>query len=488
VATEEPGVLNPPAHRTAERLRPLADLGLSDDIVWNLVDAAPDGIVLADEAGNILLVNRQTETQFGYDRGELLGRSVDDLLPERFRQVHRAHRTRFRAEPRMRPMGAGISLFGRRKDGSEFPLEISLSPLTVNERLMVVAAVRDITDRVASEADAERVRQLLDSTHDGMFIFDGDSLHFTYVNQGAIEQVGYQREQLLSMTPLHIAPEFTEPQFRALLAPLVGGEAVSTQYLTVHRRSDGTDIPVEVMLQVEQVSEPGRPRSFVATVRDVRERIESEERLRETERELHTLEDHERIARDLHDIVIQQLFASGMTLQGVWSRIKDPDVAQRVATVVDDLDGTIREIRSVIFGLQSFGGGRRGLRDEVMSIVSESAEHLMAQPCVAFDGPVDAIKPEIATQLLASLREALSNVARHAHASSVNVTLAAGDDEVLLRVVDDGVGIGNTADRSGSGLRNLAQRAEDLGGRFDVHESSEGGTILEWTVPATWIP
>jgi len=223
VAAEEPAVLHSPEGRTAERLRPLADLGLRDDIVWSLVDAAPDGIVMADEGGNILLVNRQTETQFGYDRGELLGRSVDDLLPERFRQVHRAHRTRYRAEPRMRPMGAGISLFGRRKDGTEFPLEISLSPLRVDDRLMVVAAVRDITDRVAIEAEAERVGKLLDATHDGLFIFDGDTLRFTYVNQGAIEQVGYELEQLLGMTPLHIAPEFTESEFRALLAPLVGG-------------------------------------------------------------------------------------------------------------------------------------------------------------------------------------------------------------------------------------------------------------------------
>jgi len=477
-------VLHSPEGRTAERLRPLADLGLRDDIVWSLVDAAPDGIVMADEGGNILLVNRQTETQFGYDRGELLGRSVDDLLPERFRQVHRAHRTRYRAEPRMRPMGAGISLFGRRKDGTEFPLEISLSPLRVDDRLMVVAAVRDITDRVAIEAEAERVGKLLDATHDGLFIFDGDTLRFTYVNQGAIEQVGYELEQLLGMTPLHIAPEFTESEFRALLAPLVGGDAESTQYLTVHRRSDGTDIPVEVMLQVEQATETGRPRSFVAAVRDVRERIETEERLRETERELHTLEDHERIARDLHDIVIQQLFASGMTLQGVWSRIKDPDVAQRVATVVDDLDRTIREIRSVIFGLQAFGEASRGLRQDVMVVASEAGEHLASEARVHFDGPVETIGAEVAAQLLPTLREALSNVARHARASAVEVTVAV-DDDVVLRVVDDGVGIQAARGTSGRGLHNMADRAERLGGRCEFRDAPDGGTVLEWTVPAT---
>src|SRR5688572_4923957 len=103
----------------ADALRPLSDAGLDDQAVWGLVDSAPDGIVLVDEAGKILLVNRQTEELFGYDRVELLGRSVDLLLPERFRQVHRAHRTRYRVEPRTRSMGAGLSLFGRRADGTE---------------------------------------------------------------------------------------------------------------------------------------------------------------------------------------------------------------------------------------------------------------------------------------------------------------------------------------------------------------------------------
>jgi PAS domain S-box-containing protein len=462
-------------------LRPLVDVGLGDEVAWSLVDAAPDGMVLADESGQILLVNRQTEAQFGYDRGELLGRPVDDLLPERSRQVHRAHRTRYRVEPRVRPMGAGLELFGRRKDGSEFPVEISLSPITVDGRLMVVAAVRDISERVAEEARGEQIRRLLDATRDGIYIFDGDSLRFTYVNEGAIEQVGYDREALLGMTPLHIAPRFTESEFRALLAPLVEGGSDSTQYLTVHRRRDGDDVPVEVLLQVGG-PDPERAHSFVAIVRDVRERRQAEERLREAEQEVRTLEDHERIARDLHDIVIQQLFASGMTLQGVWSRIKEPDAAQRVAAVVDDLDRTIREIRSVIFGLQSFRGDEDGQRAEIARIALEAAANLSSAPRVRFEGAIETIAPGLMEQLLATLREALSNVARHARASSVEVTVDARDGVVLV-VTDDGVGIGEGSRTGGRGLRNMADRAIRLGGRFEVRRGADAGTVLEWTVP-----
>src|SRR5438034_3559601 len=107
-----PGTLAQDGPIVRESSRPLSDAGLSDEMAWSLLDAAPDGIIMADEDGLILLVNRQTEDLFGYERGDLLGRSVDDLLPERFRQIHRAHRTRYRVEPRTRTMGAGLTLFG----------------------------------------------------------------------------------------------------------------------------------------------------------------------------------------------------------------------------------------------------------------------------------------------------------------------------------------------------------------------------------------
>jgi PAS domain S-box-containing protein len=315
-----------------------------------------------------------------------------------------------------------------------------------------------------------------------VFIFGGDTLRFSYVNQGAAEQVGYDRDELLAMTPLHIAPEFTERDFRALLQPLMSGETGSTQYVTVHRRRDGVDIPVEVMLQVDQSPDTAGAPSFVATVRDVRERLEAEERLREAQQELNTLEDHERIARDLHDIVIQQLFASGMTLQGVWSRISEPEVADRVTTVIDDLDRTIREIRSVIFGLQRFGADATGVRAAIMSTVNDAGAGLETVPRVRLNGPVELIGDAIAAQLLPTLREALSNVARHAKAAKVDVTIDVGD-VVVLRVTDDGIGINEEVLPTGHGLRNMSDRAVRLGGHASVRARPDGGTLLEWQVP-----
>src|SRR3954454_91109 len=127
------------------------------EVVRALVDTAPDGIVMADEDGTILFANRQAESLFGFGRDEMLGRSVDDLLPERLRKVHGAHRTRYRAQPRLRVMGAGLLLFGRRTDGTEIPVEISLSPLPSDEGLRVVAVVRDVSERVLADARQREV-------------------------------------------------------------------------------------------------------------------------------------------------------------------------------------------------------------------------------------------------------------------------------------------------------------------------------------------
>jgi PAS domain S-box-containing protein len=466
--------------RADDGLRPLSEVGLDDAQIWGLVDAAPDAMVMVDELGAILLVNRQTEMLFGYERSELLGRPVEELLPEQLRQVHRAHRTRYRADPRVRPMGASMRLAGRRRDGTEFPVEVSLSPVAGDAGLRVVAAVRDVTEREQAEAEARRVQEIVDATRDGVFIFDRDSLRFSYVNQGALEQVGYSRDELLTMTPLHIAPEFSEAKLRDLLAPVASGEVPSSMFTTVHRRADGVDVAVEVVVQAP-ASEDGEVGSFVALVRDISERVETEERLRRFAQELSLLEDRERIARDLHDLVIQRLFAAGMTLQATGSMIEDSEVARRVGGAIDELDETIREIRSVIFGLQGDPTQRAGLRGEILRIVSDERFVLGFEPRVSFDGPVDAISDEIAEHVCATLREALSNVARHAHATSADVMVTAGDI-VTLSIVDDGRGLPDQRG-TGQGLRNMAARAGQLGGHFSIERGNDGGTVLEWRVP-----
>jgi PAS domain S-box-containing protein len=457
------------------------DLTIEEEDALALVEAAPDGILMADESGRILFANRQLEDLFGYERPDLLGRSVDDLLPEHLRHVHRAHRTRYRVEPRLRSMGAGLMLLGRRADGTEFPVEISLSPLPGEGTLRVVAVVRDVSERVAAESAHREVLEALDATRDAVLVLDAASLRFTYVNQGATEQVGYSRDELLQMTMLHITPEFTERELRELLGPLARGEQSSMMFTTVHRHRDGLDLPVEILMQAIP-GDDGTPIRYVKIVRDVRERIAVDERLRQAEQDLRVVEDRERIARDLHDIVIQKLFAAGMTIQAVSARTTDVEHGQRLAAVVDDLDETILEIRSAIFSLQGDARHTGGVRAEVLRITDDERDALGFEPRIRFDGPVDAMDQRIADELLPTLREALSNVAKHAGASSAEIVVESADD-VTLRVLDNGRGMPVTLS-GGHGLRNLTERATKLGGSCRASSRPDGGTVLEWQVPA----
>ena len=331
---------------------------LSDAVLRQALDAAPDGIAVVDETGAIVFVNPMVEQLFDYPRDELVGMSVDLLLPEKSRGVHAGRRTEYAAHPRTRSMGTGLALRGRRRSGAEFPLEISLSPLRMGDRLLVIAVIRDVTERRAADEELQRARE-----------------------------------------------------------------------------------------------------------------------------ELALVDDRERIARDLHDTVIQRLFAVGLSLQGALTRAAGDPAIERIQLAVDEIDVTIRDIRSSIFALHTRRAFAASLRDDILVIAREAARALGFEPSVMFDGPVDSVATdEIREHLVATLREALSNVTKHANASKVNIELVVDGNHVSLCIRDDGVGIDNPGE--GNGLRNMNERAIAFGGSCEINRSSAaGGTNIQWRVP-----
>ncbi|WP_329289311.1 GAF domain-containing protein [Streptomyces pseudovenezuelae] len=210
--------------------------------------------------------------------------------------------------------------------------------------------------------------------------------------------------------------------------------------------------------------------------------MELAERRQDAE-EIAVLKDRDRIARDLHDLAIQRLFATGMTLQSAGRLIEHAEASERVVRAVDDLDETIKIIRSTIFGLRSReGGAGSGLRARAVRVIGEAATVLGFAPSIRMEGLVDTDVPrEIADDVVAVLSEALTNVARHARAGRADVVLETDGREVRLTVTDDGVGIAAGGRRSG--LRNLAERAERYGGTLTVDRPETGGARLAWQVP-----
>ena len=321
-----------------------------------LWEAAPDGMLLVDGDGTILAANTEAHRLFLFDVGALVGRSVDELVPDDVAPRHSSLRNGFQVAPRRRAMGIGQRLVGRRRDGTSTPVHVSLSPLGEG---LTIAAVRDMTEHVAYE------NRLIESTR------------------------------------------------RRLLA-----------------------------------------------------------------------EDHERIARDLHDTVIQELFALGMTLQSTVGRIGDAEVAGRIDASVDTLDDVIRSIRALIFEVNHTGPADGDtLRNEVVDIAASLTPSLGFEPSVSFHGPVEtAIPARVHDHVRAVVREGLANVARHADATAATVTVTVADDLVTVRVSDDGVGVPIILERR-SGLGNLADRALDVGGQCEWSGLPEGGTALRWTAP-----
>lgn len=195
-------------------------------------------------------------------------------------------------------------------------------------------------------------------------------------------------------------------------------------------------------------------------------------------RELGILTDRDRIARDLHDHVIQRLFAVGLALQGTVPRARSPEVQQRISDSVDDLHDVIQEIRTAIFDLHGSAAAPR-LRQRLDAAVAQFANPEM-RTTVQYKGPLSAVSGELADHAEAVVREAVSNAVRHANASTLGITISV-DDNLSIEVIDDGQGI--SGDITASGLANLRQRAEDSGGEFTVENSTGGGTLLRWSTP-----
>lgn len=212
--------------------------------------------------------------------------------------------------------------------------------------------------------------------------------------------------------------------------------------------------------------------------------LELAQRRRDAE-EIAVLQDRDRIARDLHDLAIQRLFATGMTLQSAGRFIEHTEASERVLRAVDDLDETIKIIRSTIFGLRARDDGAgTGLRARAVRAAGEAAPVLGFAPSVRMEGLLDTDVPkEVADHVVAVLAEALTNIARHARAHRAEVVLSTDGRDLLLTVRDDGVGI--PPDGRRSGLRNMAERAAELGGSLEWDCPDGGGTTLVWRVPVT---
>jgi PAS domain S-box-containing protein len=280
IAGEEPLVLR--AHKDVTSIKLLRDAKFLESKYLDLLESTPDAIVMVNAAGLIVLGNSQAERLFGYARGELYGQPVEVLLPSGVRQAHVTHRSNYFAQPRARAMGAGLELHGRRKDGIEFPVEISLSPLHTEQGVLVMSAVRDTSGRKKAE---QKFRGLLESAPDAMVIVDRQGC-IVLVNTQAERVFGYPRAELLGKSVDLLVPERfrgRHPQRRSEFFGAPRTRLMGEGQELLGLRRDGSEFPVEISLSPLDTEDGVLVSS---AIRDITERRRIERKLQEKNIEL----------------------------------------------------------------------------------------------------------------------------------------------------------------------------------------------------------
>ncbi len=242
----------------------------SDARFKGLFEQAVDTFITIDTSGKMLSHNKAALSVFGYHSSEMIGRNFSMLMTSPFREQHNSTIERYLQTGDKHLIGRPQEVEAITKKGRHFPIELTISELNLNGEREFIGVIRDISQRKNSERLSNRLKTALDQTLDCIFMFEEDSLRFTYCNDGACEQIGFNETEILKMTPVDINPEFDRSKFLAILKPLVSGDSQVLQFESIHQHKDGHNIPVEVSLQL--IHDESKPAQFIVVVRDITKR------------------------------------------------------------------------------------------------------------------------------------------------------------------------------------------------------------------------
>jgi len=470
-------------------------------IDW-ILHSAIDAMLIADREGCILLANPPAEKMFGYAAGELLGLPIETLLPHRFRHSHTALRTGYATQPRPRSMGSGMELFGQRRSGEEFPVEVSLSPLHTDAgQALVMATIHDITQRKRAEAAVQeseaRMRAIFDTAVDGIVTIDEHGIIDKF-NPAAERLFGYTEAEVTGKNVSLLMPQPYRDRHDGYLANyLRTGERkiIGIGREVVGLRKDGTTFPMDLAVAEMRF---GERRMFTGMIRDISERKRAEEALRQSQIELRKLSAHQeqlkeqerkRIAQEIHDEL-------GALLTSIKAHVSvSMDRAARAGLPADPLlvealglaDNAINTVRKVITDLRPSVLDQLGVWAALEWYAGQIAERSGLDCTCAIDIEAQAVEldQERGTMVFRVVQEALTNVVRHAQAAHVTVQATCKDGVVHVEVKDDGKGIDTERllNRDTWGLLGMYERTRHFGGELRITGTPGRGTTVALRLP-----
>jgi two-component system sensor histidine kinase UhpB len=479
----------------------------SEERLRSIVQSTKDAIVLVNALMKVAFWNKGAEATFGYSAEEMIGQPVTNIIPERYRDVLEWNVQRARLVERFIMTSSTLELVGRRKDGGEFPLELSLAAWKGKADLFFTIIIRDITERRLAEEELDRLHRhnevVLNSAGEGIYGVDREG-RATFVNPAAAKMFGLEADEVIGKS-MHALVHHTAasgqpmPEHMCRIRDtLVSGQTRHDEDDVFWRR-DGTNFPVEY------VSTPMRERGevvgAVVVFKDTTERKRAEEKLQDSLRRLRKLsrrlegvreEERGRIARELHDELGVGLTCLKIDLSRLGGLLGERAVApdrtkieDRIRGMKEQVDATIASVQRIVAEL------RPGVLDDLGLVaaiewVCRDFQRRTGITCRCVVSHEDLrVDPEHATAVFRICQEALTNVARHAHATVVDVRLEEVDGMVSLRVRDNGRGIPpeRLSDAKSFGLLGMRERAGLLGGEVHVDSREGQGTTIALRLP-----
>jgi PAS domain S-box-containing protein len=489
----------------------------SQTLEREFLEFAPDAVIGVDETGEIRLVNSRSHAVFGYTREELIGESVEMLVPESVRPGHVAHRDGYFEAPRTRPMGASLDLYARRKDGSEFPCEISLSAVATDDGMMALAAIRDITDRRRDRDELRRAVRRLQAATDVAIAVGGET-----DLERVLEAIVERGRALVEARALVILLREGEDLVVAATAAVAGGldPKVSGLRMPAEQASErvllgkftGADLgakesgqaliapllfrgdPLGVVVALDRIGDPGRfddehqrlleafaasAATGVATARSM-----AEERLQNT---IDAAEqERSRWARELHDETLQALAVLRMRLSSALREEKADELHETGQAAVEQIDDEIVKLRRLITELRPASLDTIGLEAALQALAEQhdQADNLHVDCEFELPRQEDARPTQVLeTAVYRLVQEALNNASKHSMSRRADLTVRATGGSIEMEVADYGVGFEPNLVREGFGLVGMRERVALLGGTIEVNSERGSGTRVRAEIP-----